>query len=129
MAKLAISLDRYSAISQEGVSIEFVDPDQKREGWKAVLTAPNAWVQYDRVDFGEGTLRAVDVNALSSTSGLLEIRIDRMDGPLVAQVEIPTGTDWKVADATLSDSPTGIHNLFVILKNAENVAVDWVQFK
>ena len=124
-----IQIDRYSAISPEGVSVAFVDPARKQNGWKAIMTAPNAWIQYNKVDFGEGKSRAVNVNASSSTGGQIEIRIDGMDGPLVAQVDIPNNTDWNLADAALSESPAGVHDLYVILKDAKNVEIDWIKFE
>jgi len=128
-ASKEIQIDRYSAVSPEGVSVAFVDPGRKQNGWKAVMTSPGSWVQYDRVDFGDGKLDAVVANALSPTGGSIEIRIDRVDGPLVAQFEIAGNTDWKVTHATLSQSPAGIHDLFVILKEAKNVEIDWVKFE
>ena len=124
-----IQIDRYSAISPEGVSVAFVDPVRKQNGWKAIMTAPDAWIQYNKVDFGEGKSRTVNVNASSSTGGKIEIRIDGMDGPLVAQVDIPNNTDWSMAKAMLSESPAGIHDLYVILKDAKNVGIDWIKFE
>jgi hypothetical protein len=124
-----IQIDRYSAVSPEGVSDEFLDPDQKQNGWKAIMKGQNAWVQYNDVDFGAGKLSAVVVNASSSTGGSMEIRIDRLDGPQVAQVEIANNADWNVARSTLSESPAGIHDLFVILKDEKNVAIDWIKFE
>jgi oligosaccharide reducing-end xylanase len=124
-----IQIDRYSAVSPDGVSVAFVGPDQKQNGWKAIMAARNAWVQYNRVDFGDGRLSAVIVRALSSTGGSIEIRIDRIDGPLVAQAEIENNTDWNLANVTLSESPAGVHDLFVILKDAKNVEIDWIKFE
>jgi len=34
-----------------------------------------------------------------------------------------------VAGAKLSVSPAGIHDLFVILKDATNVEIDWIKFE
>jgi hypothetical protein len=124
-----IQIDRYSAISPEGVSIAFIDPDRKQNGWKAILAGRNAWIQYNKAGFGDGKLNAITVNALSSTGGHIEIRIDRIDGPLIAQVEIANNKDWKAAHATLSERPAGIHDLFVILKNETNVEIDWIKFE
>ncbi len=124
-----IQVDRYSAISPEGVSVAFVDPVRKQNGWKAIMAATNAWIQYNRVDFGDGKLNAVTVDASSSTGGRIEIRIDGMDGPLVAQVDIPNNTDWNLVDAALSESPAGVHDLYVILKDSKNVEIDWIKFE
>ncbi len=128
-ARKEIQIDRYSAADPEGVSVAFVDPGQKQKGWKTVMTARDAWVQYNKVDFGDGKSSDVIVNAVSSTGGSIEIRIDSIDGPLVAQVEIPNNTDRNVAGAKLSVSPAGIHDLFVILKDATNVEIDWIKFE
>jgi hypothetical protein len=124
-----IQIDRYSAVSPEGVSLAFVDAEQKRLGWKAILTARDSWIRYNKVDFGNETLNAVIVNAISSEGGNFEIRIDRIDGPLVAQVEIPNVTDWRISNAKLAQSPAGVHDLFLILKDAKNVEIDWVKFE
>ena len=59
----------------------------------------------------------------------MEIRIDRTDGPLVAQVEIPNNMAWKVIDAMLAESPSGVHDLFVTLKDAKTVEIDWLKFE
>jgi hypothetical protein len=124
-----IQIDRYSAVSPEGVSIAFVDPDHKWSGWKAVMTAGNAWVQYDRVDFGSGNLRTVVANALSPAGGRIEIRIDKLDGPLVAEVEVGNNANWNLAKSTLSRNPAGVHDLYVILKGAKTVELDWLKFE
>jgi hypothetical protein len=109
--------------------VAFVDPDQKQKGWKAIMAARNAGVQYNKVDFGDGKLSAVIVNALSSTGGSLEIRMDNRNGPLLAQIEIAKNANWSVANATLSEAPAGVHDLFVILKDAKTVEIDWVKFE
>lgn len=79
-AFMEIQIDRYSAVSPDGVSAAFVDPDQKQNGWKVIMVARNAWVQYNRVGIGDGKLSAAIVKALSSTGGRIELRIDRIDG-------------------------------------------------
>jgi len=124
-----IQIDRYSAVSREGMSVAFVNPDRKRDGWKAVLTAPDAWVQYDRADFGAGKLRNIVVRTSSSSGGRVEIRMDRMDGPLIAEVPIANRAEWSAVRAPLSESPSGVHNLFVILKEGKNVEIDWIKFE
>jgi hypothetical protein len=124
-----IQIDRYSAISPEGVSIAFNDPNITKNGWKVIMTAQNAWVQYNKVDFGNKKLNSVKVKALSSTGGDIEIRIDKIDGPLAAKVSIPQDKDWNVVNANVSESSSGIHDLFVKLNDAKNVEIDWVKFE
>ena len=96
-AKSKIQIDRYSAISKEGVSVSFLNDARKFDGWKIALAGKGAWVQFDRVDFGSGGLKAVNVQSVSATGGRVTIRLDKLDGPVLAQVEIPKGTpsgDW-----------------------------------
>ncbi len=124
-----IQIDRYSAISPEAVTVAFVDPNQKQNGWKATLTAQNAWIRYNKVDFGQGKLKSVSVKTSSPTGGVIDIRIDAADGPLLAQVDIANNTDWNTADTTLSESPAGIHDLFIILKDTKTVEIDWIKFE
>lgn len=124
-----IQIDRYSAISPEGVSIAFLDPAQKQKGWKAILTARDAWVRYNKVDFGQEKLSSVKITTSCPTGGVIDIRIDAIDGPLLAQVDIPDNTDWSVVNSTLSESPSGIHDLVVILKDTKTVEIDWIKFE
>lgn len=124
-----IQIDRYSAVSPSGGTVEFVDAEQKQNGWKTILSAADAWVQYNDVDFGEKKLTAVTMKAASQTGGTIEIRIDKMDGPLLAQVEIPENTQWRVISSKLLKSPAGIHDVVVMLKDAKTVQIDWIKFQ
>jgi beta-xylosidase len=128
-AQSEIQIDRYSEISPEGVTVAFVDPNQTKEGWKACLTAKDAWIRYNKVDFGQEKLKSVSAKTSSSTGGVIDIRIDAVEGKLLAEVNIANNKDWNTANTTLSESPTGIHDLFVILKDAKNVEIDWITFE
>lgn len=124
-----IQIDRYSGVSPAGTSVAFVNPERKRDGWKAVLAAPEAWVQYDRVDFGAGKVRSVTARTLSSTGGRVEIRLDGKDGPLLAAVDVAKGADWGAVRAPVSGSPAGVHNLVVLLREGTKVEIDWIRFE
>jgi hypothetical protein len=124
-----IQIDRYSAISPEGLTVAFIDPNQKQNGWKAILTTENAWIRYNKVDFGQENLKSVSVKTSSPTGGVINIQIDAIDGPLLAQVDIADNTDWSVVNSTLSESPSGIHDLVVILKDTKTVEIDWIKFE
>jgi hypothetical protein len=129
VATREIQIDRYSTISSEGTSIAFLDPNQTTKGWKTTLSAQNAWIRYNRVDFGQEKLKSVSVKADSQTGGIIDIRIDANDGSLVAEVNIANNPDWNMANSTLKESPTGVHDLIVSLKDAKNVDIDWVKFE
>jgi len=123
-----IDIDRYSQISNKGVSVAFLDTLNRFNGWKTILDKQNAWIQYNTVDFGNKKLKSVRIEALSQTGGILQIRIDKADGILLAEVEIPKGTGWNTVDTRLSKYQKGIHNLVVVLKDNNPVEVDWIRF-
>jgi hypothetical protein len=128
-AKRQIQVDRYSALSKEGAAVSFLQPTNTFAGWKVALTEKDAFVQYDRVEFGAGTLKSTKVRAQSSTGGTIEIRLDKNDGPMLTKVEIPAGADWAEISAKLSTAPSGLHNLVVSTPKKVDVAIDWVSFE
>jgi hypothetical protein len=124
-----IEIDRYSLKSNTGVSIAFLDSLNTFNGWKATLEMPNAWVRYNTVDFGSKKLKSVQINALSKTGGTLQIRLDKADGILIAEVKIPESTDLNMVNTRVLKFREGIHNLVLVLKDNNPVEVDWIQFK
>ena len=128
-ASQKIQIDRYSLISDEGASIAFLDTLNKFAGWKTILDTTNAWIQYNSVDFGSKKLKSINVKAASQTGVSLQIRLNKMDGPLVAQVKIPKGNEWNIVHTPLKKYESGIHNLVVLLKDDKNVEIDWISFK
>ena len=123
-----IEIDRYSHKSDAGVSVVFLDSLNTFNGWKTILGKQNAWISYNSVDFGSKKIKAVRVKALSQAGGTLQIRLDKADGILFAEVKVPKGTGWKTVDAGLLKFQKGIHNLFVVLKDNNPVEIDWIQF-
>lgn len=123
-----IEIDRYSQISNNGVSVAFLDTLNTFNGWKTILDKQNAWIEYNTVDFGTKKLKSINVQALSHAGGTLQIRIDKTDGILLAEVKIPKSAGWNTVDARLSKYQKGIHNLIVVLKDNNPVEVDWIRF-
>jgi hypothetical protein len=129
-AKSTLQVDRYSAVSKDGVAVSFLNDADKHQGWKVDLDGKNAWVRFDDVNFGTTKPpTAVSARALSSTGGRIEIHLDAENGPLVARVEIGSGSDWKVAKAKLAKVPSGVHNLVIALRGDGHVALDWISFE
>lgn len=127
-ASSQIQLDRYSAVSDNGVLVEFNDTLNTFDGWKTILGSKDAWIQYNSVEFA-GKLKNVEVKAASELGGTVEIHLDKIDGPVVAKVEISKGTDWKTVTAKASKLPAGgVHNLIVTSQSDNPVEIDWVQF-
>jgi len=123
-----IEIDRYSSKSENGSSIAFLDSANTFYGWKTILDK-NAWIQYNAVDFGKKKIKSVQVKALSENGSILQIRLDKTDGPLIAEIKVPKGKNWNTVEAKVSKYQTGIHNLVVVLKTENKAEVDWVKFE
>jgi Glycosyl hydrolases family 43/Carbohydrate binding module (family 6) len=124
-----IEIDRYSAISEQGASIAFLDTLNTFKGWKTVFNQPNAWIQYDNVDFGKKRLKSVVVKAKSETDAILEIRSNSANGPVIAEVKIPKSSDWKEIKVSLKKFESNNQNLFTISKTNAVVETDWIKFE
>ncbi|MFN7117789.1 MAG: family 43 glycosylhydrolase [Saprospiraceae bacterium] len=127
-ADKAIQIDRYSAISEKGASITFLDTLDKFKGWKTILDTAGAWVQYNSFDFGNKLLKNLSVNALSVTGGTVQIRANSKTGPFIADVKIPKRNDWKVTKAPVKKVQKGIRHLFITMKDNKPVEIDWISF-
>jgi hypothetical protein len=128
-AKSKIQIDRYSEISKEGVSVSFLNETNTFEGWKISLNRANAWVQFNDVDFGKPGLKKVSVRSVSSTRASIEIHLDKVEGPLLARVDIEKGSEWQAVNSNLINVPAGIHNLVVTQNAANTVDLDWIRFE
>lgn len=124
-----IEIDRYSRKSETGSTIAFLDSSNTFQGWQTKLEGKNAWIQYNTVDFGREKLKKVQVKAFSETGGTVQIRLDKTDGPVLAEVKVPKGASWNTFEAKVSKQMAGIHNLIVVLGDENQVAIDWIQFK
>ncbi|HEX5654484.1 MAG TPA: family 43 glycosylhydrolase [Chitinophagaceae bacterium] len=127
-ANREIQIDRYTAISNEGIEIDFIDTTNRFAGWKTMFNKARAWVQYNSVDFGARSSKTVSVNAKSETGGTLQVHTGSVDGPVVAEVNIPKSREWKVTKTAVVKLPRGVQNLFVVLKDNKELAIDWIQF-
>lgn len=129
MSNEPIQLDRFSKKSEQGVTIKFLDSTNTFKGWKTVFNAPDAWIQYNAVDFGKQKTKTVVINAQAAADAVLQIRLNAANGPLLAEIKIPKGTDWRAVKASVSGVKPGVHNIIVLAKAASPVAVDWITFE
>jgi len=123
-----IEIDRYSSKSENGSSIAFLDSLNTFNGWKTILDNKDAWVKYNTVDFGKKKLKSVQIKALSEKGSTLQIRLDKVDGLVIAEVKVPKGTTWNTVEAKVSKFQSGIHNLVAVLKDNNPVEIDWIRF-
>jgi hypothetical protein len=128
-ANSRIQIDRYSAASNDGFSLSFLNDANPHEGWKVALGQKHSWVQYNRVDFGDRNLKSVNMRCASSTGGSVEIRLDKLEGAPISRVEIAKSSEWNVTGARLINVPDGVRDLIVSMPGEGNVEVDWISFE
>jgi len=123
-----IQIDRFSQISDKGASIAFLDSLNAFKGWKTVFTANGAWIKYNSIDFGKKKAKTVAVRVSSKNGGVIQIKLNEAQGPVIAEVKIPEGKSWNIINGRILKKQKGIHNLVVVLKGDSPVEVDWIQF-
>jgi len=127
-ANKEIQLDRYSKLSKTGASIALLDTINTFAGWKTIL-APDAWVQYNSVQFNKSSSKKIVAKVQSQSDGILEIRLDKLDSPVIASIKITNVSGWQTIEAAVKSIKSGNHNLFVALKGSGSIEVDWITFK
>ena len=128
-AQSELQIDRYSAISDTGTSVSFLDPENTHKGWYVALDAKDAWVRFNQVDFHKTPAKSIHARMASPQGGTIEIHMDEQDGPLIAKMELDETPDWEMVSAALECAPSGIHDLFITLKTEHPVEIDWIRFK
>jgi len=127
-ANSEIQIDRYSAKSAEGTAISFIDDANSFAGWKTTFSTAKSWVRFNEIDFGQGRQKSIEVRAKSLGQGVLEIHLDKQDGPLLGRVKIDKATDWKLLSGTAKEIPKGVHDIVVTQTGGTAVEVDWLRF-
>jgi len=128
-AESQIQIDRCSAKSDKGVAISFVDPLNTFKGWKVTLTQKDSWVRYNKVEFGKTGLDKIVCNTKSTSDFSFEIRLDALNGPVLATIKLKKSADWKRAESKLKKYSGGIQDLYIISTCAESFELDWVMFE
>jgi hypothetical protein len=128
-ASATIQIDRYSGRSNDGTAIQFIDSLDRFRGWATVFDKTGAWVQYNSVDFGEAGYKTISMNVMASGENTVQIRIAGIDGPVLAEVKVPAGNQWKIITSAVTSPVKGIHNLFIISKTDNPLSVDWIRFQ
>ncbi|MBN2104905.1 family 43 glycosylhydrolase [bacterium] len=124
-----IQIDRFSKISDKGTLIRFLDEQNKMDGWKTILNVKGAWIQYNSVDFGDQKVKSANIKIISEKTGHIELRIDDVEGPVVAHIKITQDEDWHIINSALDIVPAGIHDLVVVQESDVPVEIDWIRFE
>ena len=128
-ASKEIQIDRYSSIADKGVAIAFNDTANTFKGWKTVFSAKDAWIQFNAVDFTKKKFKSIAIKANSTAGGSIQVHLNSATGPVVANVTIPKGQDWKTIKAPVSKLKQGSQNLVVTSGSNNPVEVDWISFE
>jgi len=124
-----IQIDRYSAKSGDDIAVSFLDEANPQAGWKTTFNAANSWVRFNEVDFGRGAQKSIAVRARSADGGVLEIRLDKPDGPVLGRVDVGPTADWKILSTAARHVPAGVHDLIATRAGGATVEVDWVSLR
>jgi hypothetical protein len=126
-ARSQIQMDRYSAIADDA-KIEFLDTAKRFDGWKVTFNKPSAWVQYNSVEFGKQSPTVLKLRVASREGGAIQIKLDNMNGPVVAEVRVPKNSSWQLIKTFVRAKATEKHHLVVVLKEGKDASLDWIQF-
>jgi len=129
IASKNIEIDRYSLKSETGASVDFLDSTNSFNGWKTTFESKGSWVQYNAVDFGSQKLKKVQINSRSEKGGNVQIRLNSVNGPVLAEVKIPAGENWTTVETKVSAIQKGVQNLIVTSNDNNQIEIDWVRFK
>ncbi len=124
-----IQIDRYSAISDTGVYVDFIDTINRFTGWKVVLEQPGAWVQYNTVGFNNKNLRTLLIRARGLSDATVQIRLGHIAGPVIATTSIKAEQGWNTYRVALQNKPAGIKHIAVNLVGSGRLAIDWLKFE
>lgn len=124
-----IQMDRYSEKSAEGIAIDFIDTTNRFMGWKTVFLKAGAWIRYNNTATRIGKNQTIIAKVKSAEGGILELRTDGPQGPVIAEWEIPKNENWQLCKAKITGITKGIVHLVVRSKSDQAVELDWVRFE
>jgi len=119
-----IELDRYTALSNSGDSIAYLEPSNTFAGWKTVFYEKGAWAKYNTVQFDKAP-KSVTLKIVPPSAGTLEIL---QDDKVIATVEVPADRQVITATAKVKGAAKGVHHVKVRMASAGLVQVDWLSF-
>ena len=90
------------------------------------------YIKVSGVDFSDGA-ESVEVNVSPIYGGKIEIHADKIDGPIIATVDVNTTTEegiWKSFTALVNNNVKGVHDVYFIFKGEKDLFYfDWWKFK
>ncbi|MEG6587587.1 carbohydrate-binding protein [Paenibacillus barengoltzii] len=95
-----------------------------------------AYVRYEGIDFGSGAAGITAHVASGNRGGTIEVKLDSLNGPTIAALEIPAAGDWSTwidVMSTIDDSAArGIHDVYLVFHGTDGsdypCNLDWFSF-
>jgi arabinoxylan arabinofuranohydrolase len=88
------------------------------------------YIKVQGVDFSKGS-KSIEASVASLYGGEMEIRTDKIDGPLLGTIRITTsgeGDSWKTISTPVKNIQ-GVHDLFFVFKGEKDLFnLDWLKF-
>lgn len=124
-----IEIDRYSAISDKGTEIAFINSSDTFKGWKTLMSEKGAWLRYDRVDFSGQKPGQIKLRVQAPSGAVIELRENSLQGPILSKIKVPSGDTWQAVEAGVKNIKSEIIDLVFVLKKGSQLEIDWVQFE
>jgi hypothetical protein len=109
----------------------------KEQGTRVLGPGGGDWMRYDSLDFGAAGVDSFIVDViyrLSWGGGAIEVRLDAVDGPIIARQVIPGGDEPRFVTGTLETpllAPAkGIHDVYLTFTGGNEVVdINWFRFR
>lgn len=115
-----------------GINTIMEDPNQQSSVNLFVTDIKNgSWISVSQANFGSISPTSITARVAGTLGGQIELRLDSTDGPVIGTLDIGAESDWDTVTAGITESVTGVHDLYMIFKgsinNVELFDFDWWQ--
>lgn len=128
-ARNRIQVDRYTAISPYGVTIDYLNPANPFDGWQALFLRADTWLVYNSVDFGAIPVKRLKARVRSEKGGEIILRTTGDKGVILSRLLVEPTEQWTDLDTDILHAPSGVQNLRVESVGQAPVAIDWLCFE
>jgi hypothetical protein len=80
------------------------------------------------VDFASVNFKKLTINAKAPNGGNFEIRLNGLNGKVLAKGKIDKSTGWNISNRKIKKQKLGLCDLYFISKSSERIEIDWVNF-
>jgi hypothetical protein len=93
--------------------------ENKKTGVYVSDTRVGGYIKVRSVDFEKGASEFSASIAAGVDGGILEVRLDKLDGNKIAEIEVPRTGGWeefKTLTSKISESVSGVHDVYFVLR-------------